>query len=455
MLFLLGAVVATFAAQDLLLFYVSFEAMLIPLYVLVGVWGGERRQAATRDLRHLHDGGLAAHARVGRRVRRDAGDVLADRVGDERQRRGSSSASRSPSRSRRRSSRSTAGSRSRTARRRSRSPPCSPRSSRRRRSTASCASGSRSSPSPADDLSGLILVLASAGLVYGSLLAFRAPDLRGVIAYSSMAQMGLITHRRLRLRRPRSRRRRPPVGRARAHLGEHVPPRRHGRAALRDRRARRARRHGSRPTDARDDRARRGDDRARGARLGDVRRRVPDHGRRLRPGLGLLGRRRARGRARGDVHAPRDLGDPAREARAAPCATRRSTCALGELALVLPLLLVLLGLSVWPALVSESSFAGDTRDSGRSRRAVRDRHADRRLARALADDRAARCRRRRAARPRSSRRGCGRRSPRAAAIAGFVVAAGLAGVRLRREPDARGRCSTGRWCATSSRRWRR
>src|SRR5205085_6604662 len=30
------------------------------------------------------------------------------------------------------------------------------------------------------------------GLVYGSLLAFRAPDLRGVIAYSSLAQMGLI-----------------------------------------------------------------------------------------------------------------------------------------------------------------------------------------------------------------------------------------------------------------------
>jgi NADH-quinone oxidoreductase subunit M len=31
------------------------------------------------------------------------------------------------------------------------------------------------------------------GLVYGSLLAFRAPDVRGVIAYSSLAQMGLIT----------------------------------------------------------------------------------------------------------------------------------------------------------------------------------------------------------------------------------------------------------------------
>ena len=36
-------------------------------------------------------------------------------------------------------------------------------------------------------------MLAAVGLVYGSLLAFRAPDIRGVIAYSSLAQMGLIT----------------------------------------------------------------------------------------------------------------------------------------------------------------------------------------------------------------------------------------------------------------------
>jgi hypothetical protein len=33
---------------------------------------------------------------------------------------------------------------------------------------------------------------------------------------------------------------------------------------------------------------------------------------------------------------------------------------LGELALVLPLLLVLVGLSVWPAVVSESAFAAST-----------------------------------------------------------------------------------------------
>jgi NADH-quinone oxidoreductase subunit M len=48
-------------------------------------------------------------------------------------------------------------------------------------------------PGPTADLRVVVLVLASIGLVYGSLLAFRAPDIRGVIAYSSLAQMGLIT----------------------------------------------------------------------------------------------------------------------------------------------------------------------------------------------------------------------------------------------------------------------
>jgi NADH-quinone oxidoreductase subunit M len=48
-------------------------------------------------------------------------------------------------------------------------------------------------PGPFDDFRVWILALAVAGLVYGSLLAFRAPDVRGVIAYSSLAQMGLIT----------------------------------------------------------------------------------------------------------------------------------------------------------------------------------------------------------------------------------------------------------------------
>jgi NADH-quinone oxidoreductase subunit M len=47
MLFLTGATVGVFVAQDLLLFYAFFEAMLIPLYILVGVWGGPGRLGAT------------------------------------------------------------------------------------------------------------------------------------------------------------------------------------------------------------------------------------------------------------------------------------------------------------------------------------------------------------------------------------------------------------------------
>ena len=47
MLLLTGAVVGVFAAQDLLLFYVFFEAMMVPLYVLIGVWGGPGRMGAT------------------------------------------------------------------------------------------------------------------------------------------------------------------------------------------------------------------------------------------------------------------------------------------------------------------------------------------------------------------------------------------------------------------------
>jgi len=192
MLFLLGAVVATFAAQDLLLFYVSFEAMLIPLYVLVGVWGGERRQAATVTfVIYTMAGSLLMLASVvafgvtqgtfsltesgtSDNVWIFLGFAIAFAV---------------------------------------KAPlfplhgwlPLAYREAPVEVAAVLSAIVSKTAiygflrigipkfPEPADDLSGLILVLACAGLVYGSLLAFRAPDLRGVIAYSSMAQMGLIT----------------------------------------------------------------------------------------------------------------------------------------------------------------------------------------------------------------------------------------------------------------------
>jgi NADH-quinone oxidoreductase subunit M len=192
MLFLLGAVVATFAAQDLLLFYVSFEAMLIPLYVLVGVWGGERRQAATVTfVIYTMAGSLLMLASVvafgvtqgtfsltesgtSDNVWIFLGFAVAFAV---------------------------------------KAPlfpfhgwlPLAYREAPVEVAAVLSAIVSKTAiygflrigipkfPEPTDDLSGLILVLACAGLVYGSVLAFRAPDLRGVIAYSSMAQMGLIT----------------------------------------------------------------------------------------------------------------------------------------------------------------------------------------------------------------------------------------------------------------------
>jgi NADH-quinone oxidoreductase subunit M len=47
MLALEGLLVGVFAATDALLFYVFFEGMLIPMFIIIGVWGGPRRVYAT------------------------------------------------------------------------------------------------------------------------------------------------------------------------------------------------------------------------------------------------------------------------------------------------------------------------------------------------------------------------------------------------------------------------
>ena len=41
------AMIGTFAALDLVLFYVFWEAMLVPMYLLIGIWGSENRLYAT------------------------------------------------------------------------------------------------------------------------------------------------------------------------------------------------------------------------------------------------------------------------------------------------------------------------------------------------------------------------------------------------------------------------
>ena len=192
MLFLTSAIVGVFAAQDLLLFYVFWEAMLIPLYVLIGVWGGPGRLGATlkffiytmagsllmlvsiivlgvsQGTFDMVDGGTSGsdwlflgfvaafavkaplfpfHGWLPDAYRESSPEVAAVLSG-----------------------------------------------------VVSKAAvfgflriGIAHFPDPADTFRVPILVLAAIGLVYGSVLAFRAPDLRGVIAYSSLAQLGLIT----------------------------------------------------------------------------------------------------------------------------------------------------------------------------------------------------------------------------------------------------------------------
>jgi NADH-quinone oxidoreductase subunit M len=190
-LFLVGSLVGVFSSQDLLLFYVFFEAMLIPIYVLVGVWGGPRRVKATVTfVLYTMAGSLLMLASIIAFGISQGTFELADL--------GTSSndwiflgflaaffvkAPLLPFHGWLRLAYTEA-------------PP----------EIAAILSGVVSKaavfglvwivlphfPEPVDDLRGVVLVLAAATLVYGSLLAFRQPDIRGVVAYSSMAQMGLI-----------------------------------------------------------------------------------------------------------------------------------------------------------------------------------------------------------------------------------------------------------------------
>ena len=192
MLLLTSALVAVFVAQDLLLFYVFWEGMLLPLYVLIGVWGGAGRLGATiKFVIYTMAGSLLMLASIivlG--LSQGTFDLTATWQ--------SSSdwlflgfvaafAVKAPlfplhgwlPDAYRESSPEVAGVLSGVV------------------SKAALYGFIRIAitkfPEPTKDFRTVILVLAAVGLVYGSLLAFRAPDVRGVIAYSSLAQIGLIT----------------------------------------------------------------------------------------------------------------------------------------------------------------------------------------------------------------------------------------------------------------------
>ena len=65
MLVLETMMIGVFAATDVFLFYVFFEAMLIPMYFLIGCYGGPRRSyAAVKFLLYSLVGGLLMLAAV-------------------------------------------------------------------------------------------------------------------------------------------------------------------------------------------------------------------------------------------------------------------------------------------------------------------------------------------------------------------------------------------------------
>jgi NADH-quinone oxidoreductase subunit M len=191
MLFLTGSIVGVFCSQDLLLFYAFFEAMLIPLYVLVGAWGGAGRLRATLlfVLYTIAGSLLMLAALIAFGLQQGTFDLVES---------GTSSnewiflgflvafAVKAPL-----------------------FPFHGWLGETYREAPAEVSavlSGIVSKaavygllvivlakfPEPAEDFQVAVLVLAAVGLVYGSLVAFRQPDLRGVVAYSSLAQMSLI-----------------------------------------------------------------------------------------------------------------------------------------------------------------------------------------------------------------------------------------------------------------------
>ncbi len=192
MLFLTGAIVGVFTAQDLLLFYVFWEAMLIPLYVLIGAWGGPGRLRATIT--------FVVYTMVGSLLMLGAVIVYGLQAGTFSMIEGGTNASDWVF----------LGFAAAFAVKAPLFPfhgwlPAAYRESPAEVSAVLSGLVSKAAafgflrigfslfPVGVHDFRTPILVLAAVGLVYGSLLAFRAPDLRGVIAYSSLAQLGLVT----------------------------------------------------------------------------------------------------------------------------------------------------------------------------------------------------------------------------------------------------------------------
>jgi len=199
MLLLTGATVGVFESQDLILFYAFFEAMLIPLYILIGVWGGAKRMEATVK--------FVIYTMAGSLIMLAAIVVYGLHAGTFDLVHGPTSASRwlflgfmlafaikaplfpfhgwLPDSYREAPPEVTAVLSGVIAK--------AGLYGMLRIAIPLFTDPTGSQVLPAQFYRTAILALAAAALVYGSFLAFRAPDFRGVVAYSSLAQSGLIT----------------------------------------------------------------------------------------------------------------------------------------------------------------------------------------------------------------------------------------------------------------------
>ncbi len=193
LLLLESALVMIFAAQELVLFYVAWEVMMIPLYLLMGAWGGDgRRRATIQFVVYTMIGsllmlvaiavlGVSAHtfefSALTAHPHESTWLFLAFAI---------AFCIKAPL-----------------------FPLHGWMASAYRESTpevTALLSGVISKagayglivlavplfPTVAHDLRWLFLGLGLAGLLYGAIVAFRQPDARGVVAYSSLSQMSLI-----------------------------------------------------------------------------------------------------------------------------------------------------------------------------------------------------------------------------------------------------------------------
>ena len=200
-----SGVLGALMAQDLALFVIFFDVMLVPFLFLGGGWGStpnrvrEHGQALHLHARRLPADALGrgrhrrARARRHRHLRPRPAGLQRAAAADRARRSGSSSSSPRPSWSRCRPSRCTAGCPTGTRRCRCRCWPSSRGSSPRSRAYGFLRVVLPVYPDASAHFQELMLLISLASILYGSALAFTTPDARLILGYSSVAQLGFIT----------------------------------------------------------------------------------------------------------------------------------------------------------------------------------------------------------------------------------------------------------------------